>query len=260
MHASLAGGVAIVTGGARGIGRGIARSLLEEDMAVIVASRTESDLAEACDELGAIGNVSSVRCDVSDPAAVAHLFAEVDARHGRLDALVCCHGVVEYVPFLEISEEQWDRTIAINLKGSFLCGQAAARRMVERETQGRIVFISSINGLAAEPESTDYCASKAGIHLLARGMACDLARYGVTVNVVAPGWVRSPMSAPYLNDDVMSGRQRFNPVGRVGEPGDIGYAVAWLLQQEASYVTGAVIPVDGGQTALLPMPNTVEFG
>src|SRR3954447_1910059 len=258
MRASLEGSVAVVTGGARGIGRGIARSLLEEGMTVVVASRTQSDLDQACDELGPVGAIGAVRCDVSDPAQVAALFDEVERRHGALDALVCCHGVVDYVPFLDITEEQWDRTLAINLKGSFLCGQAAARRMVERGTPGRIVFISSINGLAAEPESADYCASKAGIHLLARGMACDLAAQGITVNVVAPGWVRSPMSAPYLSEDVMSGQRRFNPVGRVGEPQDIGHAVAWLVQPEASYLTGAIIPVDGGQTALLPMPNTVE--
>jgi len=259
LRGSLEGSVAIVTGGARGIGRGIARSLLDEGMTVVVASRTQSDLDQACDELGSHGTITAVRCDVSKAADVARLFAEVDERLNRLDALVCCHGIVEYVPFLDIGEEQWDRTLAINLKGSFLCGQAAARRMVDRGAHGRVVFISSINGLAAEPESADYCASKAGIHLLARGMACDLAAYGITVNVVAPGWVRSPMSAPYLSDDVLSGRQRFNPVGRVGEPEDIGHAVAWLLQPAASYLTGAIIPVDGGQTALLPMPNTVEF-
>jgi NAD(P)-dependent dehydrogenase (short-subunit alcohol dehydrogenase family) len=254
------GQVAIVTGGARGIGRGIARVLLDEGMAVVIASRTRSDLDEASEDLGAHGSVAAVRCDVSSAESVDALFDFVERRHGRLDGLVCCHGVVDYVPFLEISHEQWDRTLAINLRGTFLCGQTAARWMVREGVAGRIVFISSINGLAAEPDSADYCASKAGMHLLARGMACDLAEHGITVNVVAPGWVRSPMSAPYLSEDVLSGRRKFNPVGRVGEPADIGHAVAWLLQRESSYVTGVIVPVDGGQTALLPMPTTVDVG
>jgi NAD(P)-dependent dehydrogenase (short-subunit alcohol dehydrogenase family) len=247
----------VITGGARGIGRGIARTLLLEGASVVVVARTMSDLDEARDELSELGKVRAIRCDVSDAAQVANLFAEVMEISDHLDALVCAHGVVEYRPFLEITEEQWDRTLSINLKGGFLCGQAAAGEMVRAGRGGRIVYISSINGLAAEPESVDYSASKAGIHLLARGMACDLADDGITVNVIAPGWVRSPMSAPYLSDDVLSGVQRFNPVGRVGEPEDIGNAVAWLLREQSSYVTGAVIPVDGGQSAVLPMPSTV---
>jgi len=103
----------------------------------------------------------------------------------------------------------------------------------------------------------DYNASKSGLHGLARSMAYDLAPHGITVNVVAPGWVRSPMSAPYLSDDVLSGRQRFNMVGRVGEPEDIAGAVAWLVHPTSTYVTGSVVPVDGGQTAMLPMPASV---
>jgi NAD(P)-dependent dehydrogenase (short-subunit alcohol dehydrogenase family) len=257
---SLAGTLAVVTGGARGIGRGIARALLGEGAAVVIASRTRTDLDEACQELSPLGQVTAVQCDVSDSSQVARLFDEALRGADRLDALVCAHGVVTYRPFLEISEEQWDRTLAINLKGAFLCGQAAAAAMVRAGRPGRIVFISSINGLAAEPESADYSASKAGLHLLARGMACDLARYGITVNVVAPGWVRSPMSAPYLSNDVLSGRVRFNPVGRVGEPADIGNAVAWLLREQSSYVTGAVLPVDGGQSAVLSMPSNIELG
>jgi NAD(P)-dependent dehydrogenase (short-subunit alcohol dehydrogenase family) len=250
----LDGTFALITGGARGIGRGIARTLLAQGASVAVASRTQADLDEAEGELSALGPAHAIRCDVSDSGQVASLFSQVAEISDHLDALVCAHGVVEYRPFLEITEEQWDRTLAINLKGSFLCGQMAATDMVRRDRGGRIVFISSINGLAAEPESADYSASKAGIHLLARGMACDLAEHDITVNVVAPGWVRSPMSAPYLTDEVLSGARRFNPVGRVGEPEDIGNAVAWLLREQSSYVTGAVIPVDGGQTAVLPMP------
>ena len=260
MTASLEGKFALITGGARGIGRGIARVLIGQGASVVVVSRTQADLDEAQDELSELGDVTAIQCDVSDAHQVAKLFTRVASVFERLDALVCAHGVIEYCPFLELTEEQWDRTLAINLKGGFLCGQAAAAEMVRGGRGGRIVFISSINGLAAEPESVDYSASKAGVHLLARGMACDLADHGITVNVVAPGWVKSPMSAPYLTDDVLSGALRFNPVGRVGEPEDIGHAVAWLVSDQSSYVTGAVIPVDGGQTAVLPMPSEVAVG
>jgi NAD(P)-dependent dehydrogenase (short-subunit alcohol dehydrogenase family) len=255
---NLDGKCVVITGGARGIGRGIARTVLREGASVVVVARTRADLDEAQDELSQLGEATAIRCDVSDARQVTDLFTEVMRLSDRLDGLVCAHGVVEYCPFLEITEEQWDRTLSINLKGGFLCGQAAATEMVRAGQGGRIVYISSINGLAAEPESADYSASKAGIHLLARGMACDLADHGITVNVIAPGWVRSPMSAPYLTDEVLSGVRRFNPVGRVGEPEDIGNAVAWLLRQQSSYVTGAVIPVDGGQSAVLPMPTDVE--
>jgi NAD(P)-dependent dehydrogenase (short-subunit alcohol dehydrogenase family) len=256
---TLEGKVAIVTGGARGIGRGIAAAILEQGARVVIASRTESELESAEQALAALGEVSAQRCDVSNAADVESLVTATEARYGPLDAMVCSHGVVAYTPFTEITESQWDWTLSINLKGTFLCGQTAARAMIAAGRRGRMVFVSSINGLAAEPHSADYSASKAGIHLLARGMACDLADHGITVNVVAPGWVRSPMSAPYLSEDVLSGARRYNPVGRVGEPEDIGQAVAWLLQDDTSYVTGAIIPVDGGQIALLPMPTTVEI-
>jgi NAD(P)-dependent dehydrogenase (short-subunit alcohol dehydrogenase family) len=252
--------VVIVTGGARGIGRGIARVLLQHGAKVTVAARTETDLDDAARELSTIGVVTAQKCDVADREQVERLVSETQQRYGPLDGLVCCHGVIAYTPFLELTDEQWDWTLGINLRGSFFCGRAAARAMVDSGRRGRIVFISSINGLAAEPNSADYSASKAGVHLLARGMACDLADRGITVNVVAPGWIRSPMSEPYLDDDVVSGRTRFNPVGRVGDPEDIGHAVAWLLQDGASYLTGAIVPVDGGQTAVLPMPTTVAMG
>lgn len=252
--------VALITGGARGIGRGIAASLLAQGSRTVVASRTQSDLEEAIRELSSWGEVAAERADVSDPEQVDRLVDGVRERFGRLDVLVCSHGVYEPLPFLELTLEQWDRTLGINLRGAFLCSQKAARVMIDQGRGGRIVFVSSINGLASEPECADYNASKAGLHGLARSLALDLGRYGITVNVVAPGWIRSPMSAPYLTDAVLAGEQTFNPMRRVGEPADIGGAVAWLADPATSYVTGATIVVDGGQTAMLPMPATVDFG
>ena len=256
----LVGKVAIVTGGGRGIGRGIARRLVELGATVVVASRTAADVEETRSQISALGSIEGTPCDVSDRDAAKALIRDVRARHGALDILVCSHGVYDAdSPFLDLSEEQWDRTIGTNLNGNFVLAQAAARTMVADGRPGRIVFISSINGLASEPGCSDYNTSKAGLHGFARSIAYDLAPHGITVNVVAPGWVRSPMSAPYLSEEVLSGRQRFNMTGRVGEPEDIAGAVGWLVDPSSSYVTGTVIPVDGGQSAMLPMPSSVNI-
>jgi NAD(P)-dependent dehydrogenase (short-subunit alcohol dehydrogenase family) len=252
--------VAIVTGGGRGIGRGIARRLVEMGAKVVVASRTAADVEETCSQISSLGSIEAAPCDVSDRDAAKGLIRDVRARHGALDMLVCSHGVYDAdSPFLDLSEEQWDRTIGINLTGNFTLAQTAARTMVADKNPGRIVFISSINGIASEPGCSDYNTSKSGLHGFARSIAYDLAPYGITVNVVAPGWVRSPMSAPYLSEDVLAGRQRFNMTGRVGEPEDVAGAVGWLVDPSTSYVTGTVIAVDGGQSAMLPMPSSVNI-
>ena len=212
---ALAGTVAVVTGASHGIGYGVARALLREGARVTICSRSADAVVEA---------------------------------------LVCSHGTYVRSEFLELTDEQWETTIGTNLTGCFMCGQEAARSMVAGGRRGRVVLLSSINAFRADPGCADYGASKAGVHLLARGMACDLAPHGITVNVVVPGWIRSPMSEPFIDGAVIdqdTGRFTLNLAGRVGEPEDIANAVVWLAQPATGYVTGQILTVDGGQTAML---------
>jgi NAD(P)-dependent dehydrogenase (short-subunit alcohol dehydrogenase family) len=251
----LDGKVAIVTGAGRGIGRATAMLLAEEGARVVAASRTASELEELAEVLRARGrDVVAQVCDLSSVASVASLVARTRECFGEPDILVCSHGIAAERPFLELTQEQWEQTLAVNLSGCFLAGQAAARAMVDAGRPGRIVFVSAINALASEPYVTDYDASKAGLHGLTRSMALALGPRSITVNAVAPGWVRTSITEPYLTDGLLSGRQVVNPVGRIGEPADVARAVAWLVHPASSYVNGSVVVVDGGQTAMLPLP------
>jgi 3-oxoacyl-[acyl-carrier protein] reductase len=249
------GSVAIVTGAGRGIGREIAVVLAEDGARVVVASRTAAELHELVEVLTARGlEVAARPSDVSRANSARSLVEWTRERFGTPDILVCAHGVGAERSFLQLTQEQWEETIAINLTGCFLVAQAAARAMVTAGRKGRIVFVSATNALASEPHVTDYDASKAGLHGLTRSMALELGPRGITVNAVAPGWVRTSLTQPYLTEELLSGRQVVNPVGRIGEPADIARAVAWLVHPASSYVNGSVIVVDGGQAAMLPLP------
>jgi NAD(P)-dependent dehydrogenase (short-subunit alcohol dehydrogenase family) len=251
----LEGKVAIVTGGGRGIGRGIAHALAGEGATVVAAARSPADLEATARGLARRpGRIQACPCDVADAAQVRTLVRRTRRRFGGIDVLVCSHGIATVQPFLRTTERQWDQTLAVNLKGCFLVGQAVARAMVAGGRAGRIVFISSINGFGAEPQVTAYDASKAAVHGLTRSMAVELGRHGITVNAVAPGWVRTPLTEPFLTDGLRSGREVINPLRRVGEPADVAGAVLWLASPSSSYVTGSVVVVDGGQTAMLPLP------
>ena len=248
----LDGQVALITGGARGIGRGIARCLLDAGAQVAIASRTASDLEVAVEELAAGGALMADVCDCSSEPDVCALVDGVVDRFGRLDILICCHGVYEAgLTALEIPLERFERTLAINLTGTFLCAQAAGRVMVAAGRGGRIVFISSMNALQAEAGCADYNTSKAAMHGLMRSLAVELGPLGITANAIAPGWIATPMSARDIEEygDVV-----FNPRHTVGAPQDIGLAATWLADPRNHFVNGTVITVDGGETAMLPVP------
>jgi len=250
---TLDGAVAVVTGGAGGIGRAIAEALLDAAAAVVVSSRRQDAIDETVGLLAGRGTIAGVAADVTDRDDVERLFAEVRDRHGAVDVLVCSHGLYAETPFLELSDDEWRTIVDVNLRGCFLAGQVAGRQMAEAGRGGRMVLIGSLAAYGADRGAAAYSASKAGVHLLARGMAHDLARDRITVNVVDPGFIRSPMSEPYIAGmtNPQTGKFKLNPVGRPGEPSDIANAVLWLVQPATEFVTGQTIVVDGGERAIL---------
>ncbi len=232
------GRVALITGGNRGIGLAIARRLSRAGHRVAVTYRREPPAdADA-------HNLTCVRCDVTDPESVTSALAETTERLGAPEILVCNAGITRDGLVLRMSEENFGAVIDANLTGSFRAAKQAVRAMV-RARWGRIVFISSVSGIGGQPGQANYAASKAGLIGLARSLAKEFASRSVTVNVVAPGAVGTDMLAA-LNDDQLASIVDRVPLGRVGEADEIAAAVEFLVSEDASYVTGIVLAVDGG--------------
>ncbi len=241
-ESALAGKVALVTGAAKRIGRGVALRLASEGADVIVnyrSSRMEAD--EAVAQISATGRrAMAFQADVAKRADVAAMFAAIEREFGRLDILVNNAGMFFPGKFDELTEEQWDTILDSNLKSQFLCSQTAAP-MLRRSGQGRIINFASLGGLLAWPAYTHYCVSKAGVIMLTRCLARALAPE-ITVNAVAPGTISFPGDAPEIAEDFI----RRTPLRRTGGPEDIDDAVIFLAQ--SPFITGQVIIVDGGRT------------
>ncbi|MBA2699423.1 MAG: beta-ketoacyl-ACP reductase [Nocardioidaceae bacterium] len=224
----------LVTGGNRGIGRAIAQAFVEAGDEVAVTYRT-GEPPEA---------LFGVKCDVTDPDAVEAAFTSVEAEQGAVEVLVANAGVTRDTLLLRMSEEDWSSVIETNLTGSFRVAKRAAKGML-RLKRGRIVLISSVVGLLGSAGQVNYAASKAGLVGMARSMARELGSRSITTNVVAPGFVDTDMTAE-LPEDKRVEYQRAIPLGRFTTAAEIAGVVRWVASEEAGYITGAVIPVDGG--------------
>ncbi len=242
---------ALITGAARGIGKATAERFASEDARLLLTDLRESLLLETARELvqqyGA--EVLPFAMDVSRKADVDRMVAFLKAEWGGVDVLVNNAAIAGMVPFLEMSEEAWDETIAVNLKGMFLVGQAIAREMVTTGS-GVIVNMSSTNGLAAEVACAHYNASKAGVLLLTKSMALELAPYGIRVNCVAPGLILTNLSQACLDEATRTEYVRnLVPIQHAGVPEEVAGVIAFLASSDASFITGECIVIDGGQLA-----------
>jgi 3-oxoacyl-[acyl-carrier protein] reductase len=224
----------LVTGGNRGIGRAIAEAFLAQGDRVAVTTRSG----------GAPEGALDVRCDVTDPAAVDAAFAEVEAAHGPVEVLVANAGITQDTLLLRMSEDDWSSVIDTNLTGSYRLAKRAAKGML-RLRRGRIILISSVVGLLGSAGQVNYAASKAGLVGMARSLARELGSRSITTNVVAPGFVETDMTG-VLTDEQRDTIKAQVPLGRYAVPAEVASAVTWLASDDAGYVTGAVIPVDGG--------------
>ena len=244
----LSGRVAIVTGAGSGNGRGIALRFAEEGASIVAADVDEAgarETAEAIETRGGRAHVS--RTDVSRRPQAREMVARALDRFERIDILVNNAGVETLVPFIDLPEEDWDRILDINLKGAYLCGQEAARELVRAERGGAIINIASVNSEMALEGQAHYASSKGGLLMLTKAMALDLAPYGIRVNAIGPGIIETKMTAGSLNDPER--RQMLLsrvPLGRVGQPRDVANAAVFLASEEADYVTGTILYVDGG--------------
>ena len=241
--------VAVVTGSSSGIGEAIALAFAQEGAAVVVNYSRHEDAAQKVLEKieGAGGKGLVVGADVSDPKEVEAMVQQATDAFGRLDIMVNNAGMERKMPFLETPFEVWQETIAVNLTGTWLGCQAAAKRMVSQGDPGRIINVSSVHEDLAMPTNAPYCATKGGVRMLMRTLAVELAPHNITVNDIAPGAIETPMDAPLEeHPDEMKELLSEIPLGRMGKPEEVANLALFLASDDSSYVTGSTLFVDGG--------------
>jgi NAD(P)-dependent dehydrogenase (short-subunit alcohol dehydrogenase family) len=239
--------VAVVTGAAQGNGKAIAAAFAREGARIVIADISEERAAQTAQTFLDAGlQAQSMRVNVTKSAEVNSLLQWTVKEFGRVDILVNNAGVIGRYDFLEITEEEWDRVLDINLKGTFLCGQAFARQMA-KQGSGVILNIASVNAYSLNPTTVHYCTSKGGVCTLTKGMALALAKAGVRVNAIGPGPVYTELSKERLDDpQALAATVAHIPMGRVAQPADLTGAAVFLASDEAACVTGITLFVDGG--------------
>jgi 3-oxoacyl-[acyl-carrier protein] reductase len=240
--------VVLVTGAGRGIGRGIALAFAEQGARVLVNDLTDEQAHDTVETITRVGGVAgAVPADVADRAAVRAMVESAVAKHGEIDVFVNNAGVNVVAPLLELDDEIWERTQRVHHWAFLYCAQEIAKRMAARGG-GSIVVISSPAAVETYEGQTHYASAKAGLQMLAFGLAWELGGSGVRTNLVSPGWIETELNREYLwsEPDLRERVVRQIPLGRTGTPADVARAVVWLCTDEAAYVNGAVIRVDGG--------------
>jgi NAD(P)-dependent dehydrogenase (short-subunit alcohol dehydrogenase family) len=244
-HPELKGRRVVVTGGASGIGQATAERFVAEGARVVVLDRDAQRLAAVRDEIP--GLAGTLEADVADRGSVEAAFVALDAMVGGVDVLVANAGISIRHRFLDITPDEWRQVMAVNLDGVFHCAQLAARRMVDGDG-GVILMTASTNGVVGHPFYADYNASKAGVILLTRSMALELAPR-VRVNAICPGYVMTPMQQTEYTPEMLAATDAKIPVGRHARPDEVAGLFAFLASDEGAYLTGVAIPIDGGELA-----------
>ncbi len=239
--------VAIVTGASRGIGEAIAHALAKQGRHVVCVARNAEKLAAVVEAIKANGGAASVKtCDMSDAEAISNLIEDVAKEHGRLDILVNNAGITRDNLLLRMTDEEFDEVIQTNLRGVFVACRAALRPMM-RGKWGRVINLGSVSGLVGNAGQSNYAAAKAALSGFTRSLGKEMASKNITANVVAPGFIQTDMT-DVLPQAVKDGAVKAIPLGRFGQPQEIASAVAYLSSEDAGYVTGQVLTVDGGMT------------
>lgn len=236
---------AVVTGAARGIGKAIARNLAENGINVVISDVLIDEAEQTAQELTDLGiKAIAIKTDVSKASEAEHLIEETVQQFGSVDFLINNAGITRDNISIRMSEEEWDLVLQINLKGTFLCSQAAAQKMI-RQRFGRIVNIASVSGILGTPGQANYASSKAGVIAMTKSFARELGKRNVTVNAVAPGYILTEMTEK-LPEEVKSQYIAQIPLNRAGTPEDVAEVVRFLISPSASYITGTVLNVSGG--------------
>jgi len=248
----LNGKTAVITGGGQGIGLGISQAFLQAGASLLIVQRSPLP-----DELANSPGVSWIEADLSRPGSYENIANSVTEKYVPIDILVNNAGIMFERPLERMQLAEWQQMLAINLTTPVFLTKALLP--ILRERQGSIINIGSIEGIDANPEHIAYCATKGGVHAMTKAMAVDFGKDGIRVNAIAPGWIRSALSDDYINaqenpESAWEGLYKMHPLGRIGEPGDVGSLAVYLASDEAAFMTGQIIVLDGGRTSKLPLP------
>jgi NAD(P)-dependent dehydrogenase (short-subunit alcohol dehydrogenase family) len=240
--------IAIVTGGGSGIGLAITEKMIQNNIYTIIVGRDEKKLSSAQQKLGDL--CEAMTCDLSDLSSIPQLINNIIAKHGRLDILVNNAGINMKKEFTEVTDEEFQKILLTNVTAVFILSREVVKCMLEKQIKGSIVNISSMASQYGIPKVIAYTASKSAIEGMTRAMAVDLSPKGIRVNCIAPGFIATDMSAKALNNDPERKNKVLSrtPMGQLGEPADIGDAAVFLASDAAKYITGVILPVDGGNS------------